>query len=329
MVFVARGRLDDELDGGTIVGMEEKFAQASPQLLTEIQFKVSRKGYDPGEVDAFLERLSAAVTQMQDRLRQSTATTQEAERRAADAVRASEALQARVDELESGLVFAPPPEDASPEVEAEQASSVLAMARRTADAVVNEARTNAAAILLEAEGEAANIILDAKKKADAAVGDLDAVRQELRADADALAAFLDEQRASLSADLSRIHNVLDDPRALRVGSPPAMKELGSFESDGAVAPSSDFPTMATPVIDDPAAADGSIKNAPSESAPVRIFDLEQIEANRAAAAKAPDSEDEQPEGGELFGAKDDEVDEAMRKFFDANFDDDDADRFGR
>ena len=103
--------------------MEDTSVQPTPQLLTEIQFNPARKGYDPGEVDAFLERLSAAVTQMQDKLRQSAAAAQDAQRQAAEAVRAKEVLQARVDELESGATFAPVAEDVSPELEAEQAAA--------------------------------------------------------------------------------------------------------------------------------------------------------------------------------------------------------------
>ena len=45
----------------------------TPHLLTDVRFSVSRKGYDPDEVDNFLERVSGAVAQLQDKLRQSTA----------------------------------------------------------------------------------------------------------------------------------------------------------------------------------------------------------------------------------------------------------------
>lgn len=293
--------------------MDDTTAQATPQLLTDIQFNVSRKGYDPSEVDAFLERLSAAVTVMQDRLRQSGAEAESAGRRAAEAERESAALRARIAELESGVVFTPVTAETSPEAEAEQAASVLAMARRTADAVVNDARATAATMLTEAEAEAAAIIGDARARADATVGDLDARRQELTADAVALEVFMDEQRAALSAGLSRIQAVLDDPRALRVGAPPEPREPSPIIDEEPVVPSSDFPTMATPVVE----AD-TITEAPEPELPAtstdRIFDLEEVEA--AAADE-----------GALFDAKDDEVDEAMRRFFDADFDDDD--RFGR
>jgi cell division initiation protein len=303
--------------------MEDTSTQPTPQLLTEIQFNVARKGYDPGEVDAFLERLSAAVTQMQDKLRQSAAAAQAAQRQASEAVRANEVLQARIDELESGAVFAPVADDISPELEAEQAASILAMARRTADAVVNDARTSAATLVTDAETEAANILRDAKVKADATVGDLDAKRQELRSDAAALEAFLNEQRALLSAGLAQIQAVLDDPRALRIGAPPVLEAPVLVGDDEPVVPSSDFPTMATPTVVD----EQTSGEEPTTTGTGTVFALEDLSSAPAAGTEGSDFDPEPAEGGELFGAKDDEVDEAMRKFFDANFDDDQ--RFGR
>ncbi len=300
--------------------MDETNAQPTPQLLTDIQFKVARKGYDPTEVDAFLERLSGAVGQMQDRLRQANAVAEAAERRAADAERTQASLQARITELESGTVGAA--SSVSPEVEAEQAASVLAMAQRTADAVVNDARTSAAKLVSEAESEASNIVRDAQATAEASIGDLDARRRNLQADAVALEAFLAEQRASLSADVSRIQAVLDDPRALRVAPLPESDAAdneaigGDEQFDEPVVPSSDFPTMATPVVESTLVTRDDIAESTSDAA-----------AGGATGAKIFDVDADDDEDARLFGATDDDADEAMRKFFDADFEDDD--RFGR
>jgi cell division initiation protein len=301
--------------------MDDTNAQPTPQLLTDIQFKVARKGYDPTEVDAFLERLSGAVAQMQDRLRQANAVAESAERRAADAERALSSLQARITELESGTVGSA--SSVSPEVEAEQAASVLAMAQRTADAVVNDARTSAAKLVSDAESEASNIVRDAQATAEASIGDLDARRRNLQADAVALEAFLAEQRASLSADVSRIQAVLDDPRALRVAPLPDSDAADSDAIDDdeqfaePVVPSSDFPTMATPVVESTLVTRDDIAETTSDTA-----------AGGATGAKLFDADaDDDDENAQLFGATDDDADEAMRKFFDADFEDDD--RFGR
>ena len=293
--------------------MEDMNGQPTSQILTEIQFKVTRKGYDPSEVDAFLERLSSAVSQMQEKLRQSGAATAAAEARAAEALRAQAALQSRINELE----VAPVPAAAlSPELEAEQAASILAMAQRTADAVVNDARTSAAKLVADAETEASNILRDAQSKAEASIGDLDARRQELAAARDALEAFMDEQRAALSADLSRIQSVLDDPRALRIAPLPVDRDAAGTSSvlensEEIAVPSSDLPTMATPAV---------ANESNEDVTPV-------VETGGSASIFDAEADSEKHEAGQLFGESDDAADEAMRRFFDADFDDDD--RFGR
>lgn len=293
----------------TIAAMEETNGQPTPQLLTEIQFKVTRKGYDPTEVDGFLERLSVAVGQMQEKLRQSAAATAAAESRAADAVRANAVLQTRISELESTAPSPAAAQSLTPEAEAEQAASVLAMAQRTADAVVNEARENAARLVSDAETEASNLLSDAQRRAEVSIGQLDERRREIAADRDALEAFMDEQRAALGADVARITAVLDDPRALRVA--PLPVDLGDAddsevdETPVEAVPSSDLPTMATPVVE------------------VAESDEESGSEGRAGIF---DAEAETAQDGQLFGDSDDDADEAMRRFFDADFDDD---RFGR
>ena len=75
----------------------------TPHLLTDVRFSVSRKGYDPDEVDNFLERVSAAVAQLQDKLRQAAAQAESAEVRATEAARARDGLQQRIQELEAEL----------------------------------------------------------------------------------------------------------------------------------------------------------------------------------------------------------------------------------
>src|SRR5512139_2698703 len=125
---------------GTIARMES--TSGTPHLLTDVRFSVARKGYDPDEVDNFLERVSAAVAQLQDKLRQATADAEAAEGRAAEASRQQTILQARVDKLEDDLAAAgsapaAPAEPArAPEDDAAEASKVLVLAQRTADAAV-------------------------------------------------------------------------------------------------------------------------------------------------------------------------------------------------
>jgi len=289
----------------------------TPHLLTDVRFSVSRKGYDPDEVDNFLERVSAAVAQLQDKLRQATSTAETAEARAADAVRNESRLQARISELETGVAPTPTPavvapiRSVDPSIDAEQASSVLVMAQRTADATINEARTNAAQMLTESEVEASRILSAAKVQADEALRDLDNVRRELAADNAALEAFLAEQRAVIANGLSRIQAVIDDPAALRVGTPPV-----EFASPAAIEPA---PAPVAPVrvqepeVFQPVLADDSGWSPESPSA--GLFADNDADSGPATAA-VPVLDDD------FLAEDDDDADAAMRRFFDADFDDD-------
>ena len=300
----------------TIAAMET--TPGTPHLLTDVRFSVSRKGYDPDEVDNFLERVSAAVAQLQDKLRQATSTAEAAEARAADAVRNESRLQARISELETGVAAAPTPavvapiRSVDPSIDAEQASSVLVMAQRTADATINEARTNAAQMLTESEVEASRILSAAKTQTDEALRDLDKTRRELAADNAALEAFLSEQRAVIANGLSRIQAVIDDPTALRIGTPPVEFASPSVIQEPAPAPAAPV-RVPEPEVFQPVLADDSSLTPESSSA--GLFADDEADSGPATAA-VPALDDE------FLAEDDDDADAAMRRFFDADFDDD-------
>ena len=297
----------------------------TPHLLTDVRFSVSRKGYDPDEVDNFLERVSAAVAQLQDKLRQATADAEAAKAREQEAVRAQAQLKARIAELESGgavqIVAAPavPVITRSGDEEAEAAASVLVMAQRTADSTVNEARTSSAQMLVEAEQEASRILGVARVQADESLRDLERTRNNLAADNAALEAFVNEQRAVLAGGVSRIQAVLDDPSALRVSPAPV-----------AVAP---VVPVAEPVQEAPVPEpveeliDAAIVTVDDldDSAPGKLFPSEDNPADSGPPTAAVSIFDANED--DFLSDSDDDADAAMRRFFDADFEDDE--RFGR
>ncbi|HEY6530935.1 MAG TPA: DivIVA domain-containing protein [Acidimicrobiales bacterium] len=315
----------------------------TPHLLTDVRFTVARKGYEPDEVDNFLERVSAAVAQLQDKLRQATANAESAESRANDATRAQTLLQARVDKLESDLAEArKAPQEApaarGPEEEAAEVSKVLVLAQRTADAAVAEARATASHVVNEAEQEASRILVTARKDADeqsarqrAALTEevtaLESSRDQLSADIALLTRYVEDQRSTLAGALTRMQAVLDDPKSLRMTSPPlpARVEAPTPASAFAAAPPS-VPVAGTSAdgprsdgddaadddelrmsVDDPA----TLADLGATSTPVMVFDTEET----AAAEER------------FLGGQTDEADEAMRAFFEADFDDEK--RYGR
>ncbi len=232
----------------------------TPHLLTDVRFSVARKGYDPDEVDNFLERVSAAVAQLQEKLRQATANAEAAEGRAAEATRAQTLLQARVDKLESDLAAAREQAAAAPaaparssEDDTAEVSKVLVLAQRTADAAVAEARATASQIVNQAEQEATRVLANARTEADEnaarrravlaeEVSTLESDRDSLNGEISALNRYLEDQRASLGGALSRIQAVLDDPSALRLAPPPATSARS--EPAGAGTPSGEAASSA-------------------------------------------------------------------------------------
>jgi len=281
----------------------------TPHLLTDVRFSVSRKGYDPDEVDNFLERVSGAVAQLQEKLRQATAASEAAEARASEAARNEARLRARVQELEAGDRTASEVtnRDVDLAVEADHASGVLLMAQRTADAAVADARASAAVMLADAEREAASILAAARARADEELQELDRTRRELTADSAALESFLAEQRAQIASGLARIQAVLDDPSALRPAAPPVAIDRPAARP---AAPASSAAPAAPPAA------------APEPEA------FEPVLAESDWEPGAGGSTDSGPATGAMtmfddeFLAEDDaDADAAMRRFFDADFDD--------
>ena len=219
----------------------------TPHLLTDVKFSERRRGYDPEEVDNFLERVSSAVAQLQDKLREATARAEEADARVADAKRAQATAESELARAGSNSV---PPvvsvASADPEADADKASKILLMAQRTADATIDDAnstaqqtlsdaRTTAAGLVAEAEAEAQTTKADAQREADELieqrrsvvvreVRDLEELKTTVQSDIDVLGAHLDDQRARIRRGVEALALVLDDPDGLRVDTPPTLHE---------------------------------------------------------------------------------------------------------
>jgi DivIVA domain-containing protein len=217
----------------------------TPHLLTDVKFSERRRGYDPEEVDNFLERVSSAVVQLQDKLREATVRAEEADARVADAQRAQAAAEAELSRAPGEPRPAAPSDvapAADPEVDAERASRILLMAQKTADATIEdanataqqtvaEARTKASELVSEAEAEANKKLSDAQREADELVEqrravvvrdvkELEELKTTVQSDIDVLSQHLDEQRARIRRGVEALALVLDDPDGLQVAPPP-------------------------------------------------------------------------------------------------------------
>jgi len=184
-------------------------SELTPTQVVSASFKTVRKGYDPDEVDAFLERVAKSLDEAQQQ-----ATAMEARARAA---------VARLQELTAAADQAPAPPPApvvaAPQVapdEAETITRTLLLAQRTADSAVAEARAEAERILDEARTEAETTI-DSTREMSARL--LDEARTEARRvnEAELIAATNEVQslvarREFLIGDVDQLEQFLVDQR---------------------------------------------------------------------------------------------------------------------
>lgn len=224
--------------------------EVTPQLLKEVEFAERWRGYDPGEVDEFLERLGAGVAELRQRLQEAEARAEAAERRAA----AAEARAAHG-----------PGETA----DVETIQRTLLLAQRTADAAIHDAEQQAArtvavaeerasAMLAEAEAEARRTVEGARQRLQSEVTSLEQAREALQGDVALLERHLEDARQRLRVSLRDLQEVLDHPELLRTPAPP---QLSGVTVERAAEP----PVGAG--VDAAAAAAAQVLAGPPEEAP--------------------------------------------------------------
>ena len=230
------------------------------RLLENAEFKKYRgKGYDPTEVDDFLDRATAMAAKVEVQLTQAleqakgagsgpdpASVEAEVERRVAEQV-AEQVAAAR----------AAAPSGPSEDETAQEAQRTLVMAQRTADAAVREAREDADKLLAAAKEQAEALLADAAARASSInaecdeqaattraaveaeaaaerrearqrlaseIGELEGVREALRSDVSVLERHVEEQRSQLGSTLAELHQILDDPSGFRMAPAPALAD---------------------------------------------------------------------------------------------------------
>lgn len=182
----------------------------TPDLqIDDVTFREVRRGYDPGEVDDFLERVARAVARLQAQL--------------VDAVERARSLE---DRLESQAAADPGTAPGADEIQ-----RTLVLAQRTADAAIHEAEEEASRLTSGAERDAARIVGDAeaqsaqhreeaRSRLAREITELEAGRDELRNQVTILERHVDEQRVQLRSSINELQRLLDDPEGLRIEAPP-------------------------------------------------------------------------------------------------------------
>ncbi len=164
-------------------------------------FSEAKRGYDPAEVDEFLERLAAEVDAMLSKIVDLKGRLTSTEQQLAEAQ----------SQLSQATVAAPAPAPAPVQAPAEytatasQISAALIAAQQSADNIVAEARDNAERIRNEADAKAREVIRQAlaeKQNEIAEIDRLKASREEFKAEyLKLIQHFMDDAQNSFPADL--------------------------------------------------------------------------------------------------------------------------------
>lgn len=227
------------------------------RLLEHAEFKKYRgKGYDPTEVDDFLDRATAMAAKVEVQLTQALEQAKAAGTAGPDPAAVEAEVERRVAERIAELPPQAPSGPSEDEVAAE-AQRTLVMAQRTADAAVREAREDADKMLSAAKEQAEAMVADAQARAAALdadtdersassraqleaelaaerrearqrlateIGELEGVREALRSDVNVLERHVEEQRSQLGSTLAELHQILDDPSGFRLAPAPALAD---------------------------------------------------------------------------------------------------------
>ncbi|MBK9181230.1 MAG: DivIVA domain-containing protein [Acidimicrobiales bacterium] len=293
----------------------------TPKLLHDVEFREKWRGYDPDEVDAFLERVAQGVDSL-------LARANEADERAARAERRSQESGETDETLRRTLVLAQRTADAAVAEAEERAHALVTEAESTATRLVAEAEARAAELhadidgqvrqrLVEAEERARTLVAETeaevRRQADEArqrlhqeIASLEQARESLRLQSSTLERHLADQRERLAVTVTELQRVLNDPAALRgaaalSGAATATAGVepvpGGFDAvprpDDAVAPAPSAPAEPAqagvePPSDEPPMPEGlpGVGAASEGLAPVEI--------SAAGAAEEPTGEVELP-----------------------------------
>lgn len=246
--------------------------EISPSHLREgVEFSVKLRGYDPEQVDDFLDRVAGGIELLQQQLRQALERAARAEQQAAENAETDRALR-----------------------------RTLLLAQKTADELTAEADAYAARVRSEADAQAEAILAEAReaaaREAIAAqqslrddIRRLETARTLLEADIDALGRFVEAERARLRSvleeQLERLgsltverrppsHEValppipaVPEPAAADAGGEPEPEPDGAAEADAAAAgPEHDAEAETAGVAGEEAAPDGAAVEAEASGA---------------------------------------------------------------
>ena len=171
-------------------------------------FREKFKGYDQDEVDAFLDRVSDRITELERERDESVKRLHEVEEGAAEALEAERLLKRT-------LITAQRTADATVAEAVDQANAAIAEADQRATSIVTAAQARAAEIVADAERNAAEALAQARSDIDARQAAADEQLRQVRGAVAELQRFRAEYRervrAAVAEQLALLDSVGDIP----------------------------------------------------------------------------------------------------------------------
>lgn len=166
-------------------------------------FSEAKRGYDPAEVDVFLETLSSEVDAMLAKIVDLKGRLTATEQQLADAqAQLAQAQDVTAQAAPAAPVAAPAPDFSAQE---RQISAALIAAQQTAETIVNDANENAERIRNEADAKAREVIRQALTEKQAELEEIDrlkASREEFKAEyLKLIQHFMDDAQNSFPPEL--------------------------------------------------------------------------------------------------------------------------------
>lgn len=252
----------------------------TPQVINEVEFSMARRGYDPDQVDEFLEKMAVAVGELTDRVGELRERVVAAERRAQEAERRAGDAGPRVAQAAASAEAV----SAAAEAELETMKRTLLLAQRTADAAVREAQEEATRILAAAETEARTAHEETRRQVLDEIAGLEALRDGLRVDAEALEQHIEGQRSRLQGAITDLQRILDEPARL-APTPVPVPEVDPLDDLDGLEELDD-------VEEDEEAVPEPIRPPAAERQPVEGFSLTENEGDDEAWARFSGAEDD-------------------------------------
>lgn len=161
-------------------------------------FSEAKRGYDPGEVDVFLEQISSEVDAMLNKIVDLKNRLTASEQQLAE----TQAMLAQAQAAPAAPAPAPMPDYTASE---RQISAALIAAQQTSDAIVAEAQENAERIRNEADAKAREVIRQALSEKQNEIEEIDrlkASREDFKNEyLKLIQHFMDEAQNSFPSDL--------------------------------------------------------------------------------------------------------------------------------